>query len=245
MKKPLVSVIVFTFNQEKYIAQALDSILCQKTDFDYEILVHDDASTDSTPDIILSYYEKHNDAIVPILEKQNQYSQHVPLDKTVTKYIKGDFIAFLEGDDYWIDDYKLQKQVNFLLANDSYTACVHVTKSFDEKNKDTIQYNDQRCDRSISVEDIFLAEKGTAIGLNSLMLRAEYNQMPDMFYPIYPRGGEDLKLMWLLLSGGVYKMSDCMSAHRLYSEGSYNTKQLEMSRRKQRYYRYQQVLATT
>ena len=106
-----VSVICIAYNHEKYISRTLDSFLEQKTNFAYEILVHDDASTDKTAEIIKKYAEKH-DCIVPILEEENQHSKpNVRMigDCCLPK-ARGQYIAVCEGDDYWVDENKLQKQ---------------------------------------------------------------------------------------------------------------------------------------
>ena len=119
---PLVSVSCTTYNHINYIEQCLDGFLCQKTYFPFKILIHDDCSTDGTTEIIKKYTAKYPDIIKPIYETENQYQQ----GKTVSSLIwnnsraKGKYIAFCEGADYWIDNNKLQEQVNFLENNDSY-----------------------------------------------------------------------------------------------------------------------------
>ena len=125
-----VSIICNTYNHEKYIAHALESFLMQKTDFSFEILVHDDASTDSTPDIIKTYAEKYPDIIKPILQTENQFSKGINVTQ-VFQYsrAKGKYIAFCEGDDYWIDSLKLQKQVDFLEANADFAVHCHNFKT--------------------------------------------------------------------------------------------------------------------
>ena len=79
---PLVSICCTTYNHEKYIAQTLDSFLNQKTEYSYEILIHDDASTDNTQAIIKEYAEKYPDLIFPILQTENQYSKEIPISET-------------------------------------------------------------------------------------------------------------------------------------------------------------------
>lgn len=117
----MVSILCTTYNHEPYISQCLDGFVMQKTNFRFEAIVHDDASTDGTAAIIREYAEKYPDIIKPIYETENQYSKHDgSLDRIMDKACEGKYIAFCEGDDYWTDSLKLQKQVNFLEGNPDY-----------------------------------------------------------------------------------------------------------------------------
>lgn len=119
----MVSISCITYNHENYIAQAIESFLMQKTDFAYEILIHDDASTDKTAIIIKEYESKYPNLIKPIYQTENQYSKGVKVDIINLQRAKGKYIAVCEGDDYWIDPYKLQKQVNYMEAHKECTLC--------------------------------------------------------------------------------------------------------------------------
>ena len=122
MNKILVSIVCTTYNHEKYIAQALESFIKQQTNFPFEIIVHDDASTDQTALIIKNYESKFDNLIVAIYQSENQYSKkNINIWTDITFPIaKGKYIAICEGDDYWIDPLKLQKQVDFLEKNNDY-----------------------------------------------------------------------------------------------------------------------------
>ena len=124
---PLVSICCITYNHAQYIRQCLDGFLMQKVNFEYEIIVHDDASTDGTSEIIREYSNKYSDLIVPIFQTENQYSKGVRgmYAKFVFPRARGKYIALCEGDDYWIDENKLQMQVDFLENNPEYTMCFH------------------------------------------------------------------------------------------------------------------------
>lgn len=123
---PLVSICCTTYNHVNYIRQCLDGFVMQKTNFPIEILIHDDASTDGTQDIIRGYEAKYPNIIKPIYQKENQYSKGVKVS-LVYNYsrAKGKYIALCEGDDYWTDPYKLQKQVDFLESHPDYVMCSH------------------------------------------------------------------------------------------------------------------------
>jgi len=134
--KVKVSVLCITYNQEKYIAQTLESIFMQKTNFSYEILVHDDASTDNTQKIAREYEKKFPGVIRPFYEKENQFSLN---NKSFLKQMfidaKGDYIIICEGDDYWTDPLKLQKQVDFLESHKDYGLVFHPVRVFFENNE--------------------------------------------------------------------------------------------------------------
>jgi len=118
-----VSIIVPTYNHEKYIARSLDSIFMQETDCDCEILVGDDASTDSTPDILKQYVEKYPGRIKLFLREQNLGGTRNSYELLMAA--TGKYIATLEGDDYWTDSKKLQKQIDFLEDNPGFIGTCH------------------------------------------------------------------------------------------------------------------------
>lgn len=120
----MVTIRCITYNHEPYIRQCLNGFVMQKTNFRFEAIVHDDASTDGTADIIREYAEKYPDIIKPIYETENQYSKHDgSLRRIMDAHMRGKYIALCEGDDYWIDPLKLQKQVDFLEANPEFGMC--------------------------------------------------------------------------------------------------------------------------
>ena len=121
---PLVSIRCIAYNQKKYIKDTLEGFVQQKTTFKFEAIVHDDASTDGTAEIIKEYANKYPHIIKPIFETENQYSKHDgSLRKIMDEACKGKYIALCEGDDYWTDSYKLQKQIDFLENIPDYTMC--------------------------------------------------------------------------------------------------------------------------
>lgn len=136
--KILVSIRCFVYNHEPYLRQCLDGFVMQKTNFRFEAIVHDDASTDGSAAIIREYAEKYPDIIKPIYETENQYSKHDgSLSRIVNSACKGKYIALCEGDDYWIDPLKLQKQVDFLENNLDYGMVYTRCKRYDQ-NRDKI-----------------------------------------------------------------------------------------------------------
>lgn len=129
----MVSICCLAYNHEKYIKSAIEGFLMQKTNFKYEIIIHEDASTDKTVEIIKYYEKKHPDIIKPIYQKENQYSKGVHID--IESKARGKYIALCEGDDYWIDEYKLQKQVKYMEDNPECTFCFHNSYVEDQKKE--------------------------------------------------------------------------------------------------------------
>ncbi|MDO9390504.1 MAG: glycosyltransferase [bacterium] len=126
---PLVSIVCTTYNQIKYIKKAIDGFLMQQTDFPVEIVIHDDASTDGTDRIIREYAGKYPELIFPIFQTENQFARGNGL-VAIKAFgaARGKYIALCEGDDYWTDRHKLQKQVDFLESNPDYSICFHRVK---------------------------------------------------------------------------------------------------------------------
>ena len=134
--KPLVSIICITYNQAEYLSSCLDSIFSQQVDFQVELIIHDDASTDSTTEIISQYIKKCPFQIKTILQKENQYSKGIDIfSKYIYPKVEGKYIAICEGDDYWTDSRKLSIQIKMLEANQSFSATAHQSTVIYEKEK--------------------------------------------------------------------------------------------------------------
>lgn len=136
-KIPLVSILCVTYNQENYIEEAIKSFIMQKTSFTFEVIIHDDASTDGTQKIIRKYVKEYPDILKPMYEENNQFSQgNDQFIHDMFIAAKGKYIAACEGDDFWTDPNKLQLQVNFLEKNADYSICFHPVRVFFEKNEE-------------------------------------------------------------------------------------------------------------
>lgn len=120
----LVSICCVTYNHEAYIRECLNGFVTQQTNFKFEVLIHDDASTDKTADIIREYESQYPDIIKPIYQIENQYSKGIGINMTYQfSRAKGKYVTLCEGDDYWIDPLKLQKQVDFMQNNSDCSIC--------------------------------------------------------------------------------------------------------------------------
>lgn len=124
MKKIKISIVCITYNHARFIRDCIDGFLMQQTNFPFEILVHDDASTDGTTEILREYSNKYPN-IIPFYEKNNQFQKFDFLKYSLFPMIKGEYVAFCEGDDYWTDPLKLQKQADYLDAHPDCSMCFH------------------------------------------------------------------------------------------------------------------------
>ena len=134
-EKPIVSICCITFNHARYIRACLDGFIMQKTNFSFEVLINDDCSTDGTIDILKEYSERYPNIIKPIFHDENQYSKGIRriLATFVYPKVKGKYVALCEGDDYWTDPLKLQKEVDFLESNPDYGLVYTGAKVLQEK----------------------------------------------------------------------------------------------------------------
>lgn len=215
---PLVSIVVTTYNHVSYIRQTLDGIFMQKVDFDTEIIIHDDASTDGTDRIIKEYEEKHRDKVTAIYQKENQYSKGKKPLAFLWKYITGKYVARCEGDDYWCDQYKLKKQIDLLENNPNFVGVTHNVKVINEKGRDVpdkyhiYKILDSHVYTLKNFEEGELPSQTAALVYKNI-----WGLMDDeMFKHLNNcRGNGDVKIALLLtLYGDIYYMPDVMAVHR-------------------------------
>ena len=133
VQNPKVSVVIITYNQEKYIAQAIESIVCQKTIFPFEVIIAEDCSTDSTRNVCVDYQKQYPNLIRLILHEKNLGL--IDNYKSALKECKGEYIAECGGDDFWCDEYKLQKHVDYMDKHDDVVVTYHDAKSIDMSDK--------------------------------------------------------------------------------------------------------------
>jgi len=153
---PIVSVACITYNHAKYIREAIESFLMQKTNFSYEILIHDDASTDGTDQIIKEYELKYPNLIFPTYQSENQFSKGVRriLATFVFPKCRGKYIALCEGDDYWTDPLKLQKQCEYLETNPEFGLVFTDADYLYERNNQLIRAYDKTFRRHLPTGDV-------------------------------------------------------------------------------------------
>ena len=230
MKKTRVSIICLTYNQEKYIEQTLKGFLMQKTNFEYEILINDDASTDTTASIIKRYEKKYPDIIKPVYQTENQYSQGNSITLNILLPLaSGKYITWCEGDDYWLDEYKLQKQYDYMEAHPECSLCVHNFKTVTETDE-LIQHMNLVHESSHLTTEQVIEGGGNYLATNSLFSRRKYIETLPAYFE---KGVLDYTWqMYFASQGSVYCFSDCMSAYRISSQGSWTNDMKESSLKK-------------
>ncbi|ANU11032.1 family 2 glycosyl transferase [Planococcus antarcticus DSM 14505] len=221
----LVSVDCLAYNHEHYIAETIDGFLMQKTNFKFEILIHDDASVDNTTNIIKDYEKKFPDIIKPIYQKENQFSQGATMLQVNQRRAKGKYMAICEGDDYWTDPYKLQKQVDYLEANPECVLSVHSAFKFSEIRKKMIdRVRPSRQDRIFSTEEV-IEGGGELFPTNSMVYRREMADHVPAFY--FDAGVGDYPLtIHLAHNGRVHYMDKAMSVYRVDVKGAWSEETL-------------------
>ena len=212
-ESPTVSVWCIAYNHEKHIEKALDSILMQETDFPFEIIVHDDVSTDKTADIIREYESRFPHIIKPIYEVQNQYSKHDgSFERILFENSNGEFIAICEGDDYWCDNAKLQKQVDYMTKHSECSLCCHNTIIHDVNKSDgrsDTKFNDWKDIHTLADEEIFF---GWNVHTSSYLFKKEQAMLPREFCTLF---GDYVRITLLRYAGDVVSLPDVMSVYNI------------------------------
>lgn len=205
-----VSIFCTVYNHEKYLRKCLDGFVSQKTDFKYEVIVHDDASTDLSPKIIEEYYKKYPDIFVPVIQKQNQCSQKIAIaDDILFPLSKGKYIALCEGDDYWCNKYKLQKQYEYMENHSECLCCLHNTINHDVsgKKKDRL-FNNWKDIHKMNESEIFF---GWNVHTSSYFIRREYMQKPEFGKHFW--SGDYVMLTWIFTKGSIVCLPQVMSVY--------------------------------
>lgn len=218
-QKPLVSVVSITYNHEPYIRDCLEGFLMQKTTFPVEVIIHDDASTDHTADIIREYYEKRPDLFHVIIERENLYSQHKPIAVPLYKIAQGSFIAICEGDDYWTDPLKLQKQFDFMESHSDFSVCFHnaIIKNYIDKSEKELYPFPQKEEWSLG--DI-ITGGGDLIPTASLFFRKKCIADYSSFKKNCPVGDYSLAI-FLATQGKIKYDNKAMSVYQKDLPGSW------------------------
>lgn len=215
MSDVMVSVCVLSYNHEKYLRQCLDGIFMQEVSFPIEVRVHDDASTDRSQEIIKEYQQRYPDILKPILQSENQYSKGGGiLNKILLPLCEGKYIALCEGDDYWTDPLKLQKQVDFLESHEDYSMCFHAAKILNQGVD--VNRTGAVCERVIDKEytSTELFENWIA-PTASIVYRKDLVEGFKMKHAEWLTRGDIALVLRSSHTGKVWGMSELMSVYRI------------------------------
>lgn len=227
-----VSVFCLAYNHQKYIHKALDSILEQETNFAFEIIVNDDASTDDTPRILKEYKKKYPNIIKPIFHDKNEYScGELKSYSKILKYSNGEYIAFCECDDYWIDKKKLQVQYDAMISNPSINLCFCKTLVVSENGAPMgkILGDFGIKEKIIPIYEI-IRGSGSVMGTNSIMVRKNVFGDIKKFYDEYgqqPVGDFIIQNIGSYPNGSLY-IPFSFATYRKNSVGSWSTRMKNM-----------------
>lgn len=220
-----VSVVCNVFKHEPYLRDTLDGFVMQKTNFPFDVLVHDDASPDGSADIIREYEAKYPDLFKPIYQTENQYSQKRPINVTFQiPRIQSKYVAICEGDDYWTDPEKLQKQYDFMEAHPEYSMCLCSTEWMNLRTGVVEKRGCIDADMDITLEDVLLEKgKGRFFQSAAVFVRTEvFTQRPDWFTK-FPIGDYPLAVN-AALHGKIRMLADKMTVYRYYSANSWTVR---------------------
>ena len=222
MSTPYISILCLTYNHASFIRQALDGFLMQKTSFPFEVLIHDDASTDGTQEIIREYVARYPEIIKPVYQTENQWQKGVPVSKKFQfPRVRGKYVAMCEGDDYWTDPLKLQKQVDFLDGHPDYSVCFHPVRVLwenDPGKEEIFPLPEARFHKTTLTADDLIQQN--FIQTNSVVYRwafPEFESLDD-----YPEGilpGDWYLHLIHAKHGKIGFLEDTMSVYRRHEGG--------------------------
>lgn len=223
----MVSVCTLTYNQEKYIKQTVESLISQEMDFSFEVVVSDDGSTDKTVAIVQEIIKNHPQGHkIKLLAHENLGV--LPNYIYTFKQLKGKYVAFCEGDDYWTDVKKLQRQADFLENNNDYAICCHQVSKVDDDDKFISKAPEELTNETYSIYDL---AKGPLMYTPSVMIRFEgihfpkwYVESPLFDYPLWMFAAKNGKIKYLPFNMANYRVGTGLwtSGH-----GHTNMKKLE------------------
>ena len=244
-----LSVIFITYNHERYVERALRSVLSQVTDFPFEVVIGEDCSTDATREIIERVIKEYSDYSgeeemiwskdrIRFVPREHNTGRPTLNVYETTKLCRGEYLAYLEGDDYWTDDHKLQKQVDFLEAHSAYIACTHSCVMVDENgdritDPETLQVGElYEWNGRFTFEDFKYAGKwaghyATLVSRN-IYLAEKYDY--TILYRAHDFVDDAVILLFLLIQGDIYRVDPVMSAWRYVKKkggSNWNSRALE------------------
>ncbi len=220
--KPLVHTRTMTFMHEDYIRDCIEGILMQKTTFPVRVLIHDDASTDKTPEIVKEYEQKNPQSIKAYYQKENSHTKKDKAQRRAefSSWHIGKYEAICEGDDYWTDPLKLQKQVDFMEQNPDFSMCFHSVELI-KRHTPTGRISGAGEENIVFDQNKLFYSGGFHSPTASILYLKKYGEKKPEWRKVAPVGDVPLKLM-LSLHGKIFYMKETMAVRRLSVPGSWN-----------------------
>lgn len=221
--KVMVSVWCRTYNQVNYIRDALEGFISQQTNFVYQVIIFDDASTDGTSEVVREYETKYPEIFHAIIAEENTYRRPDSMEITLEmwhKYLTGKYVAFCEGDDFWIDSNKLQIQVDYMETHPECSMYLHNSLWLNCQNGKLKEGEPFRGNGEwdVSAKEIILQQRRfppTA----SFLFRGEQLTKPRFFYEV--PASDYTMILYALISGNIHYNSRIMSVYRVFAKGSF------------------------
>ena len=218
-----VTVYLSTYNQEAYVAQALDSILMQKTDFDFEIIAADDCSTDGTQAVIMDYVNRYPGKIIPFFTSPNVGGCKKLTDVIDAGLFRGEYLAWLEGDDYWLGEDRLQTLVDFLEGHPEYSRVSHKRLVIDENGKELgFDISDAVLNKPFTIEDFLAGRNYSDFGS---VFRNYFQTAGQKYHPLLlsSRNVCDFQDMFITQDfGPVFVLDRCFGVYRSRSAAGHS-----------------------
>lgn len=216
----MMTVRMLAYNHEKYIAQAIESIVCQKTEYKFELLIADDYSTDGTRDIIRHYQKLYPDIIRVIFHKKNMGGTKNAY--SVNLHSRGKYLAGCEGDDFWCDDHRIQKDIDFLESHPEYVGIAHKNRVVDEEGRELSleeigeQFAWWKFDKSVytlkDFEQWKMPAQASALTIRNIYINADYD------FSITYKGSRYVSdrtaIALIAMEGDIYCDQEEMSCYR-------------------------------
>lgn len=226
----IVSVICCTYNQEKYIEDTILGVLCQNTTYRYELIIHDDCSTDSTSNIIKKYTEKYPNIIKHIIPIKNIYSQGLKPSINALSFSKGSYIALCEGDDFWIDNEKIEKQINLLEKNKDINICFSAAYTLEKDGKINIIANYSKTSFITPLSEV-IKQGGAYMPTVSLVFRRSVALEFKKYFEKAPVGDYYYQILGSIVNGAIY-LPDITCVYRINALGSWSLSRLTINEEK-------------
>lgn len=227
---PMVSIVCHTYNHVDYIENALDGFLMQKTQFPFEIIIHDDASSDGTTRIVEKYAKAYPNIVLPIIQTQNQYSKGVKPSTITFPLAKGKYIAMCEGDDYWVNANKLMIQVNAMLRHPNIGISIHPAYRLDMHSSTVIDdFLKGNCEQIFTIEKCVESQNQYAPTASYLFEKREALSLPQWYFTSKDLPFGDYFIETIIGRNGILYLPDIRSVYRRNVIGSYTDRTAKLS----------------